>query len=107
MLAATQAFLLRRLLFDPAPGEPAPPPAPEAWLRQADVGRLMPLETAATDSMLRGVADMLWAAATHVAPSDAPLAAPQLATVALLPSSLLPFSGSAAQLLELLLVHRV
>ena len=64
ILAAAQAFMLRRLLFDPSPSAPQPTPA---WLEDAssaDDAALLPSDVQATEALLRGLADVLCSCAT-------------------------------------------
>ncbi len=65
VLAAAQAFMLRRLLF--SGDEPSGPPTPQpTWLEEAVAGdgSLLPSETEASEALLRGLADALVACAT-------------------------------------------
>ncbi|KAL1495180.1 hypothetical protein AB1Y20_017045 [Prymnesium parvum] len=109
VLASAQAFLLRRLLFDPDPHTPRqlplpPPPSPPATPPPAHAS-LLPSAEAAADALLRGLADILWAAATtrdSGPPNDA-----STATIALLPPEAPPPDGGAAPLLAALLAHAV
>ena len=74
VLAAAQAFMLRRLLF--SGDDPAGPPMPlPIWLDEAAAGdgSLLPSETEAGEALLRGLADALVACATT--PSAAAMAA--------------------------------
>ena len=72
ILAAAQAFMLRRLLFDPTPSNPQPQPS---WLDEASGGSgdatasLLPSELEAKDALHCGLADILCTAAS--APSAA------------------------------------
>jgi hypothetical protein len=74
VLAAAQAFMLRRLLF--SGDDPAGPPMPlPTWLDEAAAGdgSLLPSETEAGEALLCGLADALVACATT--PSAAAMAA--------------------------------
>jgi hypothetical protein len=68
VLAAAQAFMLRRLLFDPAPAAPQPTPV---WLDEAEAGdgSLLPSDTEAMEALLCGLADILCGCATAPTPS--------------------------------------
>ena len=70
ILAAAQAFMLRRLFFDPTPA--APQPLPPAWLEAAAAGEgaLLPADSDAIEALHRGLADILCGCAT--APAAAP-----------------------------------
>ena len=107
VLAAAQAYQLRRLLFEAQPSEPAQKSAEEGWLAGPTDGSicLQPDEPTAVDALLRGLADILWSAATTrgIGPPNES----STATVALLPASALPFEGSAPQLIAALLEHAV
>lgn len=73
VLAAAQAFMLRRLLYDPTPAAPSAAPA---WLGEAPDGdgSLLPSDEEANEGLMRGLADILCSCAT--APDDAASAAP-------------------------------
>lgn len=108
VLAAAQAFLVRRLLFDPSPAAPRAA-AETAWLDAtpgaatglAAVDALRAPPEAVRSALLSGLADVLWEAA-HAEP----IAAEAAAVVALPPDDALPYVGSAAALPALLLLHR-
>lgn len=103
VLSAAQAFLLRRLLFDP---EPTRPTAQPAWRAEAPAALLCPPAALAAEALLSGLADMLWGAALGGQGADAdadagaapPAPGDASCVVALLPPELLPFEGSAAEL---------
>ena len=121
MLAAAQAFLLRRLLFEPQPSVPAQRAVSADWLAEsatelnaqpsdalpsgAAVNCLLPDEATATDALLRGLADILWQAATARSLGLPQESSP--ATVALLSNDRLPFAGSTSGLVAELLSSRV
>ena len=71
ILAAAQAFMLRRLLFDPSPAVPQSSPA--SWLEEApnDDLSLLPTASEATEALQRGLADILCSCATAPSASDA------------------------------------
>lgn len=91
VLAASQAFLLRRLLFDPhtAP-QPLPPAAP--LLPEAAAERLAPSAADATEMLCRGLADVLWQATG----AEAAEGGGRCAIVALLPPEV-PLPGLDAE----------
>ena len=100
----SQAFLLRRLLFDPDPARPTPQPA---WRTEAPAAQLRPPAALAAEALLSGLADILWGAALggHATADTAAPPTPGAAscTVALLPPEMLPFEGTAAELQACLL----
>ena len=100
----SQAFLLRRLLFDPDPARPTPQPA---WRTEAPAAQLRPPAALAAEALLSGLADILWGAALggHATADTAAPPKPGGAscTVALLPPEMLPFEGTAAELQACLL----
>ena len=63
ILAATQAFMLRRLLFDPNPAAPEPEPT---WLEEPPQGEaaLLPSDVESAEALLCGLADILTACAS-------------------------------------------
>lgn len=107
VLAAAQAFLLRRLLFEARPSEPSQKPLTDGWLSAPEDPErcLLPDETTAIDALLRGLTDILWSTATTR--SVGPPNEASVAVVAFLPPSLLPFNGSMTQLLGALLEYSV
>ena len=77
VLAAAQAFMLRRLLFsgDPPGAQPSPQPS---WLEEAadGDGSLLPSEAEAGEALLRGLADIFISCATTPSAATTAEAAP-------------------------------